>query len=159
MFMGGRSGGGGGTGGWTDATADARPAVVPVPARAANVTRGGGSSSRGGGLLDKLDSDGVGKIVAAIVLAFGALIAVGFIIYSAPVLLAEVALDAGVMTTVYHRVRDKEVGHWTGAVLRHTWLPALVVVASVAAAGYLLQAAVPEARSIGGVIRALTGSE
>jgi hypothetical protein len=90
------------------------------------------------------------------VAASGALIAVGFVVYSAPILLAEVALDAAVVAPIYRRLRREEAGHWAGAVLRHTWMPALVVILFVAAAGFALQQAAPEARSIGGVWRALS---
>jgi hypothetical protein len=80
---------------------------------------------------------------------------VGYVIYAAPLLLAEVALDAALVSTAYRKLRREEAGHWAGAVLRRTWLPAVVLVASLVAAGYALQRIVPEAQSIGGVVRAL----
>lgn len=152
LFMGGRSGGGGSTGDWADTSSEAR-SVMPIPVRTAAKPSGG----RGvGGFLDALDSDNGWKVVAAAALVFAAVLAAAFVVYSAPTLLAEIAVDAGVMTTVYRRIRQHEVVHWTGAVLRHTWLPALVIIVFMAGAGYLLQMAAPEARSIGGVVRALT---
>jgi hypothetical protein len=47
--------------------------------------------------------------------------------------------------------------NWARAVIRHTWQPALAVIVLTAAAGYALQLAAPEARSIGGVIRSIAG--
>ena len=81
----------------------------------------------------------------------------GFVVLSAPTLLAEVALDAGLMSTMYRQLRRQDAGHWTGAVFRRTWLPALAVILFTTGAGYALQLAAPDARSIGGVIRSLTG--
>jgi hypothetical protein len=142
-FAAGRSGGGGGGGSW-------EAQLQPL--------RGGSSSGSdpSGWLPDvDVDLDELWWLVLAIVLAFGALIAVGFVVYSAPVLLAEVALDAAIVAPVYRRLRREDSRHWAGTVLRRTWVPALVVVIFVAGAGYALQQAAPEARSIGGVWRSL----
>ena len=106
-------------------------------------------------MIDADADERIWLVVLALVLAFGALVAVAFVVYSAPVLLTEVAIDAGVMSGVYRSVRRHDDGHWVGAVWRRTWLPALVVIVCMSVAGYLLQLAVPDARSIGGVIRAL----
>jgi H+/Cl- antiporter ClcA len=106
-----------------------------------------------------IDADADEKIwlvVLALALAFSALIAVAYVVYSAPVLLTEVALDAESCpaSTEVSVVHDD--GNWVGAVWRRTWLPALIVIVCVSGAGYFLQRAVPDARSIGGVIRALS---
>ena len=39
--------------------------------------------------------------------------------------------------------------HWLSVAFRRTWLPALGVMLLLALAGYAMQAAVPESRSIG----------
>lgn len=156
LFAGGRSGGGGASASFptgpsasmVSADANAAPAL-PMP----------GSSENDGVFARVIDADAgerIWLVVLALVLAFGALVAVAYVVYSAPVLLTEVALDAGVMSGVYRSVRRHDDGHWVGAVWRRTWLPALVVIVCVSVAGYLLQLAVPDARSIGGVIRALS---
>ena len=149
LFTGGRSGGGGATSSWSGAGGNApvpMPVIAPPPATAA-----------GRGMSTSFDADDLWPVILAAVLALGAIVAVGFVVFSAPTLLAEVALDAGLMSTMYRRLRREDAGHWTGAVFRRTWLPALAVIAFTAAAGYALQLAAPDARSIGGVIRSLTG--
>jgi hypothetical protein len=72
------------------------------------------------------------------------------------VLLAEVALDAALVTTAYRRLRRTDARNWIGSVLRRTWAPALVLIVMLAIVGSLLHRVVPEARSIGGVVRALS---
>jgi len=154
LFSGGRSGGGG-----ASASFSSGPSALTMPADA-NVTPALpmlGSAEKGGAWSKVIDTDAderIWLVVLALALAFGALIAVAFVVYSAPVLLTEVALDAGVMSGVYRSVRRHDDGNWVGAVWRRTWVPALVVIVCVSVAGYLMQRAVPDARSIGGVIRA-----
>ena len=100
----------------------------------------------------------VGRPVAASVAALcvvGGFIAIGYVIYAAPILLAEVALDAAIMSALYRRLRREDASHWAMTVVRKTWLPALALMIVAAVAGYALQLAVPDARSIGGVMRAL----
>jgi uncharacterized membrane protein HdeD (DUF308 family) len=156
LFSGGRSGGGGASASFSPGPT---ASTVSADANAAHALPMPGSSEKEGGWFKVIDPDADERIwfvVLAIVLAFSALIAVAFVVYSAPVLMAEVALGAGVMSGVYRSVRRHDDGHWVGAVWRRTWLPALLVIASVSVAGYLLQIAVPEANSIGDVIRALS---
>lgn len=83
------------------------------------------------------------------------MLALGYVVYAAPVLLAEVALDAALVTTVARRLRKQDAGHWSAAALRHTRVPALVLIVFMIVMGFSLQRAVPEARSIGDVIREL----
>jgi len=147
LFTGGRSGGGGASASWPGAGGKApasMPLVAPPPAAAPGVST-------------SFDADDLWPVMLAAVLALGAIVAVGFVVFSAPTLLAEVALDAGLMSTMYRRLRRQDAGHWTGAVFRRTWLPALAVIVFITGAGYALQLAAPDARSIGGVIRSLTG--
>jgi len=157
LFSAGRSGGGG-------ASASFAPEPYAPPVAAETVYSPplpvlGSSEEKGDGVPSKVadvDDERIWLVVIALVLAFSAFIAVAFVVYSAPALLTEVALDAGVMSGVYRSVRRHDDGNWVGAVWRRTWIPALVVIVCVIAAGYALQLAVPEARSIGGVIRALS---
>jgi hypothetical protein len=101
-----------------------------------------------------IDFDDCGWLVVAGVCAVGGLIAVAYVVYIAPVLLAEVALDAAIISALYRRLRRDEAGHWLTTVLTRTWLPATAVVLFAAIAGFALQQVAPEAQSIGGVIRA-----
>ncbi len=143
-FAGGRSGGAGSGGDW-DPVEAVHPGSRPFA----------GGTGAADGLAGGIDLDELWWVAAAAALALAALVAIGFVVYSAPLLLAEVALDAAIFAPVYRRLRREEAGSWAGAVLRKTGVPALVVVVFVSGAGFALQAAVPEARSIGGVVRLL----
>jgi len=157
LFSGGRSGGGGASASF--APEPYAPPVAEETSAAPAFPVLGSSEENSDGVLatvGDVDDKRIWLVVLALVLAFSALIAVAFVVYSAPVLLTEVALDAGVMSGVYRSVRHQDDAHWIGAVWRRTWIPAVVVIVCVSAAGYVLQLAAPEARSIGGVIRALS---
>lgn len=142
IATGGRSGGAGGGGRWTG---EAR-GIVSRPSSSSS-----SSSSGWSGGVD-IDLDEGWWLVVAGVLVLGGALAVVYVIYIAPVLLAEVALDAAVVTTVYKRLKPHDVQHWSVGVLRQTWLPVLILVLCLAGAGFALQRVAPEARSIGGVI-------
>jgi hypothetical protein len=89
-------------------------------------------------------------VIAVIAIAAG-LIATLYIVYIAPVLLAEILVDGVLMVGLYRRIRGVERRHWLRAAVRQTLLPALIVAVCFAAGGYALQKAVPQARSIGDV--------
>lgn len=140
-FGGGRFGGGGAGGSWG----------ARLPVAAGEAGQGGG----GGWDLD-LDVDEGWAVIVAVAAALGALLAVGYVIYAAPALLAEILLDGVLVTGLYRRVRGLERRHWLRAAVRRTFVPALVVALCFAVAGYALQLAFPEAHSIGGVWLAWT---
>ncbi|HSG41326.1 MAG TPA: hypothetical protein VLE27_16920, partial [Thermoanaerobaculia bacterium] len=74
-----------------------------------------------------------------------------------PVLLAEVLVDGLIMTGLYRRRRKTgEPAHWLLGAVRRTWTPALAVAILFSFAGHLLQEAVPEARSIGPALEAMS---
>lgn len=128
-FGGGQSGGAGATGSW-DAP-----------------------SNHGDLDLDVPDAGEAWPVVLAAVVLLGGVLAVLYVVYLAPVLLAEVALDAALVTGIYRQLRKKDAGHWLGAAVRHTWLPATIAAVCIAFAGLVLQWAQPTARSIGDVFR------
>jgi hypothetical protein len=128
-FGGGRSGGAGATGSWQSPS-------IAVPD------------------ID-VDVDEGWPLLLAAVLFLGGVIAMLYVVYAAPVLLAEVALDAALVTGIYRKLRKQDAGHWLGSALRHTWLPALIAAICMYAAGMALEVAAPDARSIGDVVRAV----
>jgi hypothetical protein len=136
LFSGGRSGGAGSSRQW------------------AGSSRSGGDAGRSWSFGVDLD-DGIWLVVAAAA-ALAGLAAIGYVIYLAPVLLAEVALDAAIISVLYRRLRRDERAHWLTTVLRHTWAPALVVVVFAFVVGFALQQAAPDARSIGSVIQSFS---
>lgn len=149
MFRGGTSGGGGGGASFGDVTAT----IAPRPGLA-----DAGRVATHGGTWD-VDLDDLGFVLLAAACAAAGVVAVGYVVYAAPILLAEVAVDAALMGALYRRLRKEDARHWSRGVLRGTWVAALVVVVSAAGAGYFAQRAVPEARSIGGVLQGLTTND
>lgn len=144
-FGGGGSGGGGGGARWDVAVNDQSPLVPAAP---------GAAASPPGGLSFDLDADELLLLLLAALLGAGGLAAMLYVVYAAPMLLAEVALDAALVSSVYRRLRREDVGHWGTAVLRRTWSAALIVVCAMAGIGFILQQVFPDARSIGDVARA-----
>jgi len=98
-----------------------------------------------------LDLEELWLIIIALVAMGAALIAALYIVYIAPVLLAEILVDGVLMVGLYRRIRNIERRHWLQSAVRQTLLPALVVTVLFAVAGYTLHKAVPEAHSIGEV--------
>jgi hypothetical protein len=102
-----------------------------------------------------LDLDDFAWLLVAVACALGGLFAIAYVVYIAPVLLAEVALDAALVSALYRRLRRDEAGNWLTTVLARTWAPAFVILVLASATGFALEKAAPDARSIGGVIRSL----
>lgn len=133
---GGRSGGGGASGSWGS----------PVKA-----SSGGSSGGKGGGVSLDLDGDDLFWVIVAAVAAFGGLIAVGYVIWIAPTLLAEAIVNGAVAGKVYHGMRQREDDFWTSRIFRRTIVSGVVVIVCAVVAGYAFNRIAPEARSIGGV--------
>jgi hypothetical protein len=146
MFQGGTSGGGGGGASFGDVATS----IAPRPALG-----DAGRVATDEGSWFNVDLDDLGVVLLVAACAAAGIVAVGYVVYAAPILLAEVAVDAAVMGTLYRRLRKEDARHWSRGVLRGTWVAALIVVLSAAGVGYVAQRAVPEARSIGGVVQGL----
>ena len=131
-FAGGRSGGGGASAAW-----------------------GEPSASSGSDSGSWIDADDLGWVLVAIAVVLAGLLAVFYVVWIAPALLAEVLVDAAIVSAVSHRVTQLERRDWTATVLRRTWLPALILIVTVTAAGYALQRAAPDARSIGPAVETI----
>ena len=113
---------------------------------------GGSHSSLFDGV--SLDGDeGCLLLAAILLLALGILVVALYFIYSAPVLLAELLVDGLLMSGVYREMQKREAGNWLPTALRKTWLPAALLIVSLAVSGFLLQKAVPRANSLGDVWR------
>jgi len=126
LFGGGRSGGAGSSGHWSE------------------------SSLGHGGRFD-VDFDELWPLVLAFICALGGIIAILYVVYAAPVLLAEVALDAALVTGLYRRLRREDARHWLDSAVRRTWVPALAAGLFMMVAGIAIQWALPAADSIGDV--------
>jgi len=133
---GGRSGGGGASGVWGS------PAQT-----AASVKSGGG----GGGWSLDFDGDDLFWVIVAVVAAFAGIVAIGYVVWIAPTLLAEAIVNGAIAGKVYHGMRKHEDDFWTSRIFRRTMLSGAVVVICAIVAGYAFNRIAPEARSIGGV--------
>lgn len=108
------------------------------------------------GLFHALDLDEGWWVVAALLLLVTSATVIAYVIYIAPLMLAEIALDAALVSTLYGRLRSQDRGHWAGALLRYTWKPAVLLIASMAVVGFAMQLVAPGADSIGDVVARFT---
>ena len=142
---GGNFGGGGASGSWENNAVAASLSSSSSPPS----TSSGGSSSFAD--IISFDADEGILVVIAIVALLAGLIATLYVVYTAPALLAEILVDGALVAGLYKRVKKVEQKNWLGSAVRLTIIPALLVAVFVTIAGFALQAAAPEARSIGEV--------
>lgn len=133
---------------------------------------GGGGSFDGGGASANVDfgvkDSGIETIVdkplaaigqaeegaiplAIVLLALGIVLSSLLVVWSAPLLFAEILVDALLAAGLYRRLRGLDAQHWMRAALRRTVLPFVLTTLTVAGAGWGMQAYAPEARSVGEV--------
>lgn len=92
-------------------------------------------------------------IPLAVLVLLGAMVFSSFfIIYSAPVLFAELLVDGVLSASLYRRLRGLETHHWLETALRRTALPFALTAAIASASGWTMTLYAPEAHSIGDVI-------
>jgi hypothetical protein len=135
---GGASGGGGADGAWA-------PLATPIESGPIDASVG---ETSGGGALDVLDLD-EGWLIAIPIMFIGALVASALLIWSGPILLAELVLDVVVVSSLYRRLAHSDKRSWFTTTIRKTWVPALVAAVLVVGAGLTLDLVAPEARTIG----------
>ena len=149
---GGDAGGAGAGGGWGQSVS--------------GTSYGGGGGKSGGSLFGGFDADfgDEGGLVVLAVLALALALVTGFVasfyvIYTAPVLLAEILVDGLLVAGLYKRLGGVEQRHWLRAATRKTLPPLILSLVCFGLAGYMMQRAVPEARTLGEFLRAITGGE
>lgn len=156
----------------TDVGGGASDGGLDLPAALRDDFAGGGGTFDGGGASANVDfgadSGTVEAIVdkpltaighaeegaiplAVILLALGLLLSSLFVVWTAPVLFAEILVDALLAAGLYRRLRGLERQHWMVAALKRTIIPFVLTTLLVAGIGWGMQAAVPGARSIGEV--------
>lgn len=142
-------GGGGAGGSWAEAAAD-------------GPSYGGGGGSFLGDIDLDLPADGdEGCLIIVAVLAVVAAVVAGllasfYVIYLAPALLAEILVDGLLVAGLYRSTKHVEGQHWLKAVVRRTLLPVVLTLLCFTLAGYLMQRAAPEARSLSGFWESIT---
>ena len=146
-FGGGGDFGGAGSGGSWEASSSAV---------GSSLSGGGGSSSSGGGGWAGFDSgfdvdfdEGCFLFLIPIIAIVGLVIAMFYVVYVAPIFLAEILVDGLLLAGLYKRLKGVEPRHWLRSCVRRTLWPVVLTTALFIAAGYLMQRARPEARSIG----------
>ena len=163
-FGGGGDFGGGGAGGsWGGGAGGGLQHVSTTSgAGGGSVTGGGGGGGGGGGLLGSLDfgvdDEGCVFFLLALALIVAGTLAALYVVYAAPLLLAEVLVEGVLLSGLYRGMKKARGagGDWLGAAVRRTWLPVLLTLLTFSAAGYLLQRAAPRARSISEAWRMVT---
>ena len=155
------------------------PDAIPLPGDSGGFGGGGGSFGGGGASssfdapASSMDMDSgsvladdnvVGEAVSAvadadelaiplIVLIFviSLLLSSLFVIYSAPVLFAELMFDGVLAAGLYRRLRGIESQHWLKTALRRTIWPFVLTAITVSLLGWAMAYYVPGAQSIGDV--------
>ena len=132
--------GGGGASGSFDAPSESIPVI-------------GDSSGPVGDALDTVAEAEEFAIPLVVLILLGAMLFSSFfMIYSAPVLFAELLVDGVLSASLYRRLRGLETRHWLETALRRTALPFALTAAIVSASGWGMALYAPEAHSIGDVI-------
>lgn len=150
-FGGGADFGGGGAGGsWGETVST----VTTTRSSVSTFTPVKSSGSSGFSFDVDLD-EGIWVLIVVVVLLAGA-IAAFYVVYIAPVLLAEILLDGVLLAALYKNVKTIEHRHWLHSALRRTALPAALIVVFFTIAGFAMHRVAPEARSIGEFWRHIT---
>jgi len=113
------------------------------------------SDSGGSDALEAVGSADEGlPIVIAVIAVLGGLIALGFVVYSSPVLFAEVLLDVAVLGAAYKQNKRHQRSHWAAGVLGRTYKPMLVLSVFAAIFGFAVQSLAPKEKTLGAVLEA-----
>lgn len=98
-------------------------------------------------------------LVFLVVVAIVAVLGLGVVIYAlylAPLLLAEVLVDGVLLVGLYKRLNRPQPTYWAFGAIKRTWVAAAIVAVTFFFAGAYFEKAAPDARSIGGVWKAVS---
>ena len=105
---------------------------------------------RVGDALDGVaDGDEIVIPLLVIALVVGLALASLYVVYTAPMLLAEVALDGALSYSLYRKLKASDQQHWLQTAVKRTVWPFVMTAIFVTLLGYGLHVAAPEARTIG----------
>lgn len=90
--------------------------------------------------------------LAALTLLAAILLSSLWVVYTAPVLFAELLVDGVLAASLYRRLRGLETRHWLETALRRTFWPFALTAFVVTCCGWAMQAYAPEAHTMGQVI-------
>jgi hypothetical protein len=149
---GGRFGGGGASGDWDSPSA--QPGGFFAQNEPASQTLPSEPPSKLGKLFGiGLDDEALLALLLIAIAAFAALAASAYLIFTAPVLLAELMVDGLLLAGLYKKFRHIDETAWLQTALRKTWALALSVALVFCGVGYGLPRVSPEAKTIGDVFK------
>ena len=141
--QGGEFGGGGASGSFEQ----------PIePMHVDSVSLSSGSSPVGEALGVVGDADELAIPLAILVLVGALLLSSLLVVYSAPMLFAELLVDGVLAASLYRRLRGLETRHWLETAIRRTFWAFMLTALTVAAAGWAMELYAPGANSIGDVL-------
>lgn len=97
----------------------------------------------------------IGIVLAVVAVVVTVLTASLSVVYSAPVLFAELLLDGVLAATLYRRLRRLDARHWLQSAVRRTFVPFAITALLMMAAGAVMSMYAPTARSLGEVLAIL----
>ena len=149
---GGEFGGAGSSGSWSTDSGSAGIDVSEAISDTAEPVSKTAGETAGAALADIGDEGGIVLIALALLLLalFGGGI---YLIYEAPVIIAEAAFELILASTIIKKAKQMDTPNWIGSVLRTTW-PAFAITLSIAiVSGAVLMSTCPQAIKITEVFR------
>ncbi|MBR7746107.1 hypothetical protein [Undibacterium baiyunense] len=154
--------GGGGTSASFDSASSPSEGLIDLSEAgntASSVSTGGsgggssGSSGIGNALSGAGDADElvIPLAVAAFVLAL--LLSTLYVVYSAPMLLAELSVDFLLATGLYRRLKKIPETAWLGTAIKKTIWPFLITAVVISGSGWVLQNSAPGANTLSEVLK------
>jgi hypothetical protein len=114
-------------------------------------------SRRGPSLWDMVDMELEFALPVMVLVFVGSmLVASCYIVYTAPVLFAELMLDGVLAVTLYHRLRALDVRHWLETAIRRTYPTFLLAGVILVVAGLGMSQYASQAKSMGEVLMQMT---
>lgn len=154
---GGEFSGGGASGSFDTDTATESLAAVAVSDASSGAGIGEGVGDAVGGVGDALGDEGGLAIIVVIALLAIVLVAVlgasAYVIYQAPAILSEVALQGVLAASLSKRTKAMAQGDWVGSVLKTTWKPFACTLLAALMCGVVLHVYFPTAVRLADVFR------
>ena len=107
--------------------------------------------------VDVGDADEMTIPILAVLFALGLALASLYIVYLAPIFLAELLVDGVLSYGLYRHLRAADARHWLETAVRRTLVPFVLTAIFLAIAGAAMAVYAPGARSIGEVVRPADG--
>jgi hypothetical protein len=113
---------------------------------------GGGSGLADGAISTVAEAEEFAIPLAVIFVVAAMFLSSLFMVYSAPVLFAELLVDGLLSASLFRRLRGLQTRHWLETALRRTALPFALTAVAVSASGWVMAHIAPGAHSIGAFI-------